>query len=650
MARNEGPRRDGCSDARAKMTMGCGLLIAAAAASAAVAAPFNYVGAVPAPTNVVAMVYSPAYKALVVRNSASAIIAIDLLTGDLSTRYANVGFTDIALAPSGRYVFGADYGGENIGYGTPLLTSHVHRLDLDTMAWESRTAYIAGHVGALSDTQVVLKSIDQWVTFTNNVWGSGPALTIVNAPSLPPWAPAYYAGVYSGNFRYDPSTGRLIHGNDGLSSQELQAFRIVGNDFVKQEGSGTYGTAQGFGGSTVLAADGSAFYYGRLQTDPLDVTFNRRVFPEIIHAASGGIALGDGRYYDAGTGAQLGALHFSSTVYAMSPSGDEFWAFDASRSMLRHYAAAPRLPLRDDLDFDARSDIVWRNSTTGEVNVWFMNGLALSATSGAIAVLPSPQWAVLGSGDFDGDGRGDLLLRHAGSGDVAMWLMDGRSVRSGSAVFATLDPSRWQLAGIGDANADGKADIVWYDALTGNVHVWLMNGLAQLPGSGVAGGAPPGLWAVLASGDFDGDGMVDLLWRNTATGDLNVWFLNGATMRAGSGYLTTLNPGQWQIGGIGDTNGDGNADIVWRDMLSGDVYVWMMEGLGWLAGSGPVAPVPLGAWNMVGAGDFDGNGRTDLLWRSNDHRIAIWFMSGAAIAPGSGMAGSVGSADWQPVR
>jgi hypothetical protein len=55
-------------------------------------------------------------------------------------------------------------------------------------------------------------------------------------------------------------------------------------------------------------------------------------------------------------------------------------------------------------------------------------------------------------------------------------------------------------------------------------------------------------------------------------------------------------------------------------------------------------------WDIAGTGDYDGDGRTDLLWRSNDHRIAAWLLSGAAIRPGSGIVGSVGSADWQSVR
>jgi hypothetical protein len=89
-----------------------------------------------------------------------------------------------------------------------------------------------------------------------------------------PSFPEFFAQVYEGNFRYDFRTARLIHGNSNESSQEIQAFKIVSNEFYKQEGSGVYGSASGFGPNVALATDGSAFYYGRLSVDELDVTQN----------------------------------------------------------------------------------------------------------------------------------------------------------------------------------------------------------------------------------------------------------------------------------------------------------------------------------------------------------------------------------------
>ncbi len=290
------------------------------------------VDAFAAPTNATMMIYSSTMGALVLKNSGSAIVAIDIASRQPTTRLANSLFTDISLSPSERYVFAADYGGENIGYGTPRGTSYVHRLDLTNMSWDLRTAYIAGNVQAVSDTQVILKSIDQWVTFTNNAWGSGNALVSLNTPTN--WA-GYYASVYSGDFRYDVRTERLLHGS---SSQEIQAFAIVNDEFVKQEGTGIYGSAQGYGTNVALATDGTAFYYGALQVDPLDVTHNLRVFPERIYAANGSIALGSGKYYDAHSGLLLGTLLFNTTIYALNPDGDDFWAFDPASSTMHRFA------------------------------------------------------------------------------------------------------------------------------------------------------------------------------------------------------------------------------------------------------------------------------------------------------------------------
>jgi hypothetical protein len=38
----------------------------------------------------------------------------------------------------------------------------------------------------------------------------------------------------------------------------------------------------------------------------------------------------------------------------------------------------------------------------------------------------------------------------------------------------------WQIKGIGDFNGDGKADILWQHAATGTLAVWLMDGATIL--------------------------------------------------------------------------------------------------------------------------------------------------------------------------
>jgi hypothetical protein len=78
--------------------------------------------------------------------------------------------------------------------------------------------------------------------------------------------------------------------------------------------------------------------------------------------------------------------------------------------------------------------------------------------------------------DVDGDGKADLVWREMSSGEVAVWLMNGLTIASSGLVGGV--PLEWEIAGTGDVDGDGKADITWRNSTTGTVAVWLMNGLS----------------------------------------------------------------------------------------------------------------------------------------------------------------------------
>jgi hypothetical protein len=78
-----------------------------------------------------------------------------------------------------------------------------------------------------------------------------------------------------------------------------------------------------------------------------------------------------------------------------------------------------------------------------------------------------------------------------------------------------------------------------------------------------------------------------------------------------------------------DFDGDGRSDVLWQH-TDGRVAVWLMDGAMMAAGA-EILPAGTG-WRVLRAVDFDGDGKTDLLWRHGDGRVAIWLMDGLALS------------------
>jgi hypothetical protein len=139
----------------------------------------------------------------------------------------------------------------------------------------------------------------------------------------------------------------------------------------------------------------------------------------------------------------------------------------------------------------------------------------------------------------------------------------------------------------------------------------------------------------------------DILWRNV-DGRIAEWTMNGLTV-AGGGFVNggASVTSDWTIAGVGDFSGDRKADILWQN-TDGRVGLWQMDGaslvLGGFANSGtPVTP----DWHIAGVGDFSGDGKSDILWRNDDGRIAEWNMNGTTIVGGGFVNNSIPVApDW----
>ena len=103
---------------------------------------------------------------------------------------------------------------------------------------------------------------------------------------------------------------------------------------------------------------------------------------------------------------------------------------------------------------------------------------------------------------------------------------------------------------------------------------------------------------------------------------------DGRHHAAFAGAAGPFNPGpSWQIKGTGDFNGDGKSDILWQGS-DGTPAIWLMDGINAVAvgAVGPFNPGP--SWQIKGTGDFNGDGKSDILWQNSDGTPAIWLMNG----------------------
>jgi hypothetical protein len=180
------------------------------------------------------------------------------------------------------------------------------------------------------------------------------------------------------------------------------------------------------------------------------------------------------------------------------------------------------------------ADILWRNTTTGDLAIWEMNGTTILNPSTSGVGNAALNWTVVGVGDFNGDGKADILWRNSTNGNLAIWEMNGTAVTS-STTFANL-PSAWFVAGTGDFNGDRKSDILLQDN-SGDVAIWEMNGTTITNANASGVGNLSTVWSVAVTGDFDGNGKSDILWRDTS-GDVAMWFMNGTTVSSTAGLGT----------------------------------------------------------------------------------------------------------------
>jgi hypothetical protein len=262
-------------------------------------------------------------------------------------------------------------------------------------------------------------------------------------------------------------------------------------------------------------------------------------------------------------------------------------------------------PAGADFNEDNRTDLLWRHDVSGENVLWFMNGPNLiSGTFTTPPTLTDVRWKMVGTNDFNADGKPDILWRHSASGENVLWFMNGSVLVSGTFLTpSSLPDVRWGMAGTGDFNLDGKPDILWRHSTSGEIVVWFMNGSVLQSGTFLTPSAFTDVnWQTVGTGDFNGDGKTDILWRHAVSGQNVVWFLDGTSLVSGAfTNPSSLTDVRWKMVAVGDYNFDGKPDIVWRHSTSGQNVMWFMDGITLISGTFTNPPTLAdNNWKIVG--------------------------------------------------
>jgi len=249
---------------------------------------------------------------------------------------------------------------------------------------------------------------------------------------------------------------------------------------------------------------------------------------------------------------------------------------------------------------------------------------------------PRSMFAATVAADFDGNGYTDIVFRNINTGENAIWYMGGADgkTRIGIAFLPSAPNTDWQLAGAYLFNGT-VPDLLWRNASTGENAVWFMGGAGGATRTGIEylPTAPNTDWQMAGAADFDGNGHVDIIFRNAGgTSDAGrnaVWLMGGTngTTRIGISELPVAVNLNWVIAGAPDFDKDGDPDLLWRNITSGQNAYWQMQGttrqaIYFL----PIASVV--SWSLAGGYDFDKDGDIDLLWRNlSTGQNAVWNMS-----------------------
>lgn len=152
----------------------------------------------------------------------------------------------------------------------------------------------------------------------------------------------------------------------------------------------------------------------------------------------------------------------------------------------------------------SRRNIIWENRAVKTAQVWRMGSAGSVQTAGVSVDIGDT--TVIGSGDFNGDGKGELLLSNFATSEQALYSRPVNGTTIGAATYIGNVPLGMVFGGVGDANGDGKDDLWFRNPISNKIVEWRMNGTTYTAVTVVTTAAYLGkAWMADLNGDKRGD-------------------------------------------------------------------------------------------------------------------------------------------------
>lgn len=268
------------------------------------------------------------------------------------------------------------------------------------------------------------------------------------------------------------------------------------------------------------------------------------------------------------------------------------------------------------------TDIIWNAPSTGNNYEWYMSNT--SKLGSATMLTGAVGWQMSGTGDFNRDGQLDILFREPIYGFNVIWYMTN-STQIGTASIEVADPS-WDAVATGyfGEAADKTVDILWWNKVSGQVAIWLMDNTNLVTATLVTNNLgnvvtmPDLNWRIRGAGDFHSIGKTQILWYNINDGQIATWQMDGTQYLITDFWNTYNTSTNWSIAGAGYFNLDDKLDLLWREPTLETTIVWYLDGINYSSSgsfSGKSASYRIGGTGDSKA-DIDRDNLADL-WERN---------------------------------